>query len=172
MDLSRPEALIKRLDSYWRMEAINIGLVPIMGLIIAWPHRLIEAAVVSTALIACCLTLRVGAGYWRAVCENLRDPQWSMAATLDMAMRWRPYCLAAAIFSAAVSVTAIAQLGLTRQTGVAALFTVLALLEYVNYYHRQLQNFDHGPTFGRFLRSRSFPRAHLAKALENYQKCR
>ena len=56
--------------------------------------------------------------------------------------------------------------GVSGASAGALALSILAVLEYINYYHVQLQNFDHGPTWRRFLRRRSFPRAHMAKDLE------
>lgn len=140
----------------------------------AWvrPAHLLPAAVLAFALIACCSTLLVGAAYWRAVWRRLAGDRSALHAALDTAWRWWPLCRWTAIVSMVVSVSAILSLGPSAATITALGFSLLAALEYVNYYHVQLQNFDHGPTFRRFLKRRAFPRAHLARDLELWRKRR
>jgi ferric-dicitrate binding protein FerR (iron transport regulator) len=52
----------------------------------------------------------------------------------------------------------------------AAGLSVLALLEYVNYYHRQLQVIDNKADFQRLLSTGRFKRARLARALATYRQ--
>ena len=54
----------------------------------------------------------------------------------------------------------------------ALLFTVLATLEYINYYHRQLQHFDHQEDFKRLLAGKGLRKSHLARALATWRKSR
>jgi hypothetical protein len=140
----------------------------------AWvrPSSLVTASVLALALVACCSTLLVGGAYWRAVWLRLEGDRSAMRGALQMAERWKPLCCWATILSAAVSLWTILSIGAGRATVTALGFSILAALEYVNYYHVQLQNFDHGPTFRRFLKRRAFPRAHLARDLEILRKNR
>ena len=47
---------------------------------------------------------------------------------------------------------------------------VLAVLEYVNYYHRQLQHFDNREDFRRLLAGKGFRKSWLARDLEALSK--
>jgi hypothetical protein len=47
---------------------------------------------------------------------------------------------------------------------------VLAILEYINYYHYQLQHFDHAADFARLLSGRGFRRSHLSKAIAAWKR--
>ena len=49
---------------------------------------------------------------------------------------------------------------------VATACAVLAVLEYVNYYHRQLQHFDSREDFRRLLSGKGFRKSWLARDLE------
>ena len=49
---------------------------------------------------------------------------------------------------------------------VATACAVLAVLEYVNYYHRQLQHFDSREDFRRLLTGKGFRKSWLARDLE------
>ena len=51
---------------------------------------------------------------------------------------------------------------------VALAAAVLAALEYVNYYHRQLQHFDNFADIKRLLTGRGFRRSQMARDLERY----
>ncbi|MEN9392769.1 MAG: hypothetical protein RLZZ104_1112, partial [Pseudomonadota bacterium] len=43
---------------------------------------------------------------------------------------------------------------------------VLAVLEYINYYHRQLQHFDNGEDFQRLLAGKGFRKSWMARDIE------
>ena len=166
----RADSLSRRLGSYWKMERACAFIFPPLAFAWGRPDSLIAASVLTLALVACCSLLWVGASYWRAVWVMLAPGETSMDATLSMAQRWKPFCLAATILSLSVSIANIQSTGASRSAIVALGFSVLAVLEYINYYHVQLQNFDHGPTFRRFLARRTFPPAHLAKDLKAFRE--
>lgn len=52
----------------------------------------------------------------------------------------------------------------------ASLYFLLAVLEYVNYYHVQLQHFDHSEDFKRLMSGNSFRQSHLAKGIAAWQR--
>ncbi len=52
--------------------------------------------------------------------------------------------------------------------GVATFSTLMAVLEYVNYYHRQLQHFDHSEDFKRLLSGNGLRPSQMAKDLKLY----
>lgn len=54
----------------------------------------------------------------------------------------------------------------------AAILTLLAALEYVNYYHRQLQHFDRSSDFKRLITGGGFRRSHMARNLTAYRRVR
>jgi len=166
---SRADHLSRRFGSYWKMERACAFIFPPLAFAWAKPESLIAASVLALALVASCSLLWVGAAYWRAIWARFELGQTSIDATLSMAQRWKPFCCVATILSLAVSTANIVWAGPGVASFVAMGFSVLAVLEYVNYYHVQLQNFDHGPTFRRFLTRGTFPRAHLAKDLESFR---
>lgn len=154
------------------MERACVFIFPPLAFAWVRPRSVIAASVLALALVACCSILWVGAAYWRAVWARLGQGRPSMDATLSMAQRWKPFCGGATILSLTVSISNILGAGTSIASAVALGFSVLAVLEYINYYHIQLQNFDHGPTFRRFRTRRTFPRAHLAKDLKSFQERR
>ena len=46
---------------------------------------------------------------------------------------------------------------------------LLAALEYINYYHRQLQHFDNAADFKRLMSGRGFRRSQMAADLERFR---
>jgi hypothetical protein len=60
--------------------------------------------------------------------------------------------------------------GWSRSNLGAGVLTLLAGLEYVNYYHRQLQHFDRLSAFKRLVTTGRLPRAHLARDLATYRR--
>jgi hypothetical protein len=147
------------------MERTCALIFPPLGFAVAPPATLLSAFALSCSLIACCSILWIGAEYWRAVWKRLNGESHSMKVALGLAERWRHWTLGFTIFSAAVCAFAIDAEGLRAASVAALLFSVLAALEYVNYFHVQLQNFDHWPTFSRFAARLTFERSHLAQEL-------
>jgi hypothetical protein len=162
--------LSRRLGPYWKMERGCAFLFPPLAFALVRPGSWAAASVLALSLAACCATLLVGAAYWRALWARLEQGRPSMDAALSMAQRWKPYCCGLMIVSLIISVANIAWTGANVASLTALGFSILAVLEYINYYHVQLQNFDHGPTFRRFLTRRTFPEAHLAKDLRAFRE--
>ena len=162
----RSASLSDRLGPYWKMEQGCALVFPPLAFGLTRPTSLISITVLALALIACCSTLWVGGAYWRAVWTRLQGGRASMPGALRMAARWKVPGLVVTAISMIVSSLNIGFQGVSSASLGAWGLSLLAVLEYINYYHFQLQNFDHGPTWRRFLRRRAFPRAHMAKDLE------
>ncbi|MEL7498867.1 MAG: hypothetical protein AAFN77_14765 [Planctomycetota bacterium] len=63
--------------------------------------------------------------------------------------------------------------GISRNTidrTVARLATLLSVLEYINYYHIQLQHFDHLPDLDRLLKGRGFRRSKMSNDLRRHRE--
>lgn len=166
MNRNRSASLSDRLGPYWKMEQGCALMFPPLAFGLTRPTDPISITVLALALIACCSTLWVGGAYWRAVWARLQGGPASMSRALSMAARWKAPGLAVTAISMIASSLAIGFRGVSGASAGALALSILAVLEYVNYYHVQLQNFDHGPTLRRFLQRRTFPRAHMAKDLE------
>ncbi|MDQ3080564.1 MAG: hypothetical protein M3R03_11290 [Pseudomonadota bacterium] len=65
----------------------------------------------------------------------------------------------------AATLTALSLNGWTAGVIAAELLTLLAGLEYVNYYHRQLQHFDNLADLKRLFSGRGFKPSHMARSL-------
>jgi hypothetical protein len=85
-------------------------------------------------------------------------------------MRWPAIglCVAAAVANGAEWISGNA--GLSAQFVAPAVLLLLAVLEYINYYHVQLQHFDHAPDWQRLVSGRGFRRSHLAREIERWKR--
>jgi hypothetical protein len=65
---------------------------------------------------------------------------------------------------------ALGERGFTWPLAAAAVLNLLAVLEYANYYHRQIQHFDRWSDFKRLVTTRRLRRSHMSRALEAHRK--
>lgn len=160
--------LLRRLKPYYRMEAANVVFVPAFACVavLAGGSGSISPAMV-TAMAAASFLLVVGAITWKTVVDGLEGNPGT-------ARRWLPRLAAARWPAMGLILLALVLTGeeahrtLPGWTGslvAAALLLVLAVLEYINYYHYQLQHFDHAADFARLLSGRGFRRSHLSRAI-------
>lgn len=165
------QRLQKRLSSYWKMEVANALLVPgFMVIACLYTGQAIGVGL-ALACVPMCGLLIVGGLYWRAKLLQMEGRDEPLDYVLGLARQWRLPLLATTC-SACVLAVGVWFTDLAASTGERWSITiaaVLAALEYVNYYHRQLQNFDHWPDFKRFLATRSFPVAWMARDLERFE---
>ena len=166
-------ALVRRLRSYWKIEAANIVLAPVIGttMVVAahdavdWPLVLAMGAASSLLVIG---TIALRAHYQTVVGDT-----GAMSRVLPLLAR----CQLLAIIACAVGIAgAVVQhlrdAAWTPSVIAAWVFSMLAVLEYINYYHVQLQHFDHGPDWARLLAGKGFRASHLGRALKRYRKNR
>ncbi|WP_379553482.1 hypothetical protein [Qipengyuania sp. DGS5-3] len=159
------DALIKRLTSYWKMEAGNVVLVPAIMLFLASGKVGIAAFVAIMPMMA---LLAVGAWYWRAKLHQIErgispDKTIMKIATLNM-----PLAIASLVaVSACITAWLVPGLAVgTADRWVATAAAILAVLEYINYYHRQLQHFDHLADWKRLLSGGGFRKSQLRQDID------
>ncbi len=162
----------RRLDGYWKMEGACALIFPPLALLLATPADAVELGVLALALLACCAMLVVGTLYWRAALHRAQGEAGAMRALMPWAARLQGPTLALGAAALAAAIWLAASRAMDRATGAAIGFAVLAALEYVNYYHVQLQNFDHWPDFRRFVAERRFRRSHMADDLRHHRRRR
>jgi hypothetical protein len=158
-------ALIKRLGPYWKMEAGNAVLLPALMVYfskgsIGW--------VSATATLPMIIMLVVGAVYWRAKLFQLRQRDYDIRPTLDKIAAVQVPVLVLTSVGSVVAVTGwlIPGMAISYADNVcASIAAILAILEYVNYYHRQLQHFDNIADFRRLTRGRGFRASQMANDL-------
>jgi hypothetical protein len=161
----------RAFGNYAAMEGINVLLVPGAVLLLTWPDSLAEWSALAAASVATGLFLVVGTLFWRGVhrrlCHGDRSAMRQAVAFADKAER--PGLVLTALASATTG-WALSVEGLSGAVIGAAALTLLALLEWINYYRRQLQHFDNGADFKRLLSGQGFKRAHMARELEAYRR--
>jgi hypothetical protein len=164
--------LLKRLRGYWKIERLNIFLLPTVAVLVV---KLSFQAALTPAFL-----LSLFATSWMLIIGTiaLRKLLKTLEGDASYGRFWLPYLSWAQIPSVIILIfTAVLTIvesyrtfaDLTAAQHAAMLFTVLAWLEYVNFYHRQLQHFDHGPDIRRFLAGQGFRRSHLSRALQKWR---
>lgn len=162
-----------RLSSYWRLEALNVVIVPgVAALVVISADDRLSAPLIL-AMVAVSALLVVGALAWRMELAGLRRERDFAPAVLPWLALAQTPALALALLSMIGAVYERVGDGAWTPSSIAtAALATLAVLEYVNYYMVQLQHFDHAADFARLLKGRGFRRAHLAKALSSYRSQR
>ena len=135
-----PAKSLRNFRSYAAMEALNIVLVPGAALLLAPPGNWAEILAMGLAMAACSGFLLVGAAYWAGLDQRLTSSNRSVL-TKALALADRLEIPLLLITGAALPMLAFAiyKGGWSWSVTGAAILTLLAALEYVNYYHRQLQ---------------------------------
>ncbi|MEM9133452.1 MAG: hypothetical protein AAGA59_16745 [Actinomycetota bacterium] len=168
-----PATLIARLRYYWVVELANAVVVPV-GVIafgLYWGAQ--PGILTALAVPANVLLLIIGGLYWRAKLHRLTIGPATLDRLLPALDRLQRPSQALTGLAVAAATVAWVIPSVARGTGdrvLATIFAVLAALEYVNYYHRQLQHFDHGPDFRRLLAGRGLRRSQLARDLARWRR--
>ena len=168
--MAAPRKLPRRFGANAKMEAANALLVPGLALWFGWPRNPWDALALALAILACAGLLVVGAFYWHGLDRRLTGKG---KGRHDQALRFadraeRP-ALLATIAATVATVIAAALNGLTGSLIAAAVLSLLAALEYVNYYHRQMQHFDNRSDFVRLLTGRGARPSHMARDLAAFR---
>lgn len=157
--------LLARLEPYWKMEAANAVCIPMVILLLSEARLGWISLVPMAAMI---LMLIIGAAYWRGKVRHLQGASQDWDGLLDMIGRARVPALILTIVGCAAAAAGWIDSSLARGTAdrvTASGCAILALLEYVNYYHRQLQHFDNRADFKRMLAGKGFRRSWMARDL-------
>lgn len=164
-----PAAVRRRLDGYWKMELANVALVPTFCVWLAAEAGSPVSWLAAGCLVPTCGLLAVGGVYWRAKARAAGGDRSALPAALRLARACRVPLLILTAAAAGASAADLAGAPLSAGTGdavAAAVAAVLAVSEYVNYYHRQLQHFDNAADFRRLMRGEGFRVAHLRADLD------
>ncbi len=171
--MSKQADLEKRLSSYWKMEIANAPLLPVAMIYLA---MLFDSSVGVLSLITfvpmVCL-LVIGGLYWRAKLLRMKGQPHALGFTMRLAhLAQIPMLLLTSISSGLVALH-WANPSLSAGLGdriVATVATLLAALEYVNYYHRQLQHLDHKDDLKRFLSGQGFRPSQMNGDLKKWRR--
>ena len=157
--------LLRRLRSYWRIEAANVVLMPALMLFIAraqvgWPAL--------TAMLPMSGMLVAGTIYLWAKYRQVAFGAPIASALRQVAAVQLPLLLAT-LAAAVLCAWCWIDPGLTRglaERWVVTAAALLAALEYINYYHRQLQHFDNAGDWQRLLSGRGFRVSPMRRDLQ------
>lgn len=164
--------LRKRLSSYWKMEMGNAVFVPaFMVLSCHWLDQSVSWWL-TLALVPMCALLVVGGLYWRAKLHQLEGRPETLGALLPVISKLQMPLAALSLLALAVCALGwLAGLGASMGDRISiTVAAVLAALEYANYYHRQLQHFDHWPDFKRLISGHGFAPAQMANDLQRFRR--
>lgn len=171
--MSRRRRAPRNFRVYGAMEAGNILLLPALALFFAPPHLPAEMLATALAIAAASGFLLVGTFYWRALDQRItRSDYKSLIRAVAFADRVEKPFLVLTASSALWLMLTLWLYGWSSALIAAALLTLLAGLEYVNYYHLQLQNFDRWSDFRRLFLTGRLRRSHLSRALATKRKGR
>ncbi|MCR9079385.1 MAG: hypothetical protein NXH78_09830 [Hyphomonadaceae bacterium] len=163
-------SLKRRLSGYWKMEAGNVVLLPVILLMVA---RWTPSWVTLVSFIPMMLLLLIGAYYWRAKLKQLEDRSYDLSGAMRVISVSQGLALILTLVAGGAVLYAWTRPDIFNSgwdQGVATFAALLALLEYVNYYHRQLQHFDHGPDFKRLLSGNGLRPSQMARDLKTYRR--
>ena len=137
----------RRLTTYWKIEAGNAVFIPALAVyLVLRSGGTISAALVLSGL-ACSFLLVIGTIVLHMMLRQARGDRLGIE-WVDAGPR------------------------LSTQLVAPAVLLLLAVLEYVNYYHVQLQHFDHAPDWQRLVSGRGFRRSHLAREIDRWERAR
>jgi hypothetical protein len=158
--------LLKRLDPYWKMEAANVLFVPAF---LIWLSDWRLSWITLAPMVAIMLLLVIGTLYWRGKVRQLRGDGGDFSVLLRRISSWRQPALALTLcgcVSAMLGWLVPSWSAGLADRNIATGCAVLAVLEYINYYHRQLQHFDNRDDFQRLLAGKGFRKSWLARDIE------
>lgn len=125
----------------------------------------------AICLVPMCALLILGGLYWRAKLHQLEGRSDVLKRVLGQAVKWRLALLAITALALVLAVAGwFTDLAISAgERWAMAVAAVLAGSEYINYYHRQLQHFDHWPDFQRLITGRGFQPSQMARDLDRFQ---
>lgn len=169
--MTAESAAARRLRNYWKLEAANAVLVPLVALYLVRNSGgavtvplLLSIAAFSFLLGIGALTLRM---MYRSACGRA-DATGVLPVLIGL--RWPAIglCVAAAV---AVGIEWVNDGPVLSARFVATnILFLLAVIEYVNFYHVQIQHFDHAADWKRLVSGRGFRRSYLARAIERHRR--
>ncbi|ANU07814.1 hypothetical protein [Paraurantiacibacter namhicola] len=170
--MTAQSALHDRLSGYWKLELGNATLVPATILLLAWSFDGRLGWLTAASFVPMIWLLLLGGFYWRGKLLSLRGDDAPLCRALAHADRFQ-LPIAAASFGAllaAITSWIVDGIGVsTWDRGAATASAILAVLEYINYYHRQLQHFDHVADWKRLMGGKGFRPSQMSRDLARYR---
>ncbi len=170
--MSTRRKIENRLSSYWKMELGNVIIVPVAMIVLAHMAGSPVGWVSYFAMIPMCGLLLVGGLYWRGKHAQLRKNASALDSALKLANWAQMPLLILTLLACMFAALAWGPFPFAVGTGdriVATIAAILAALEYINYYHRQVQHFDHMADFKRLLKGRGFRPSQMNQDLKAWR---
>ncbi|UOR14699.1 hypothetical protein [Qipengyuania aquimaris] len=166
MDISTKRTKLRdRLSGYWRMEVGNAVIIPLAVLFVAKMSESPLGLLTWLSFLPMCALLLLGGLYWRGKLRSLDGDARPLDTSLAIADKSQLALGFASVLALLAALCAWVWPWLSVSLGdriAATICSLLAVLEYVNYYHRQLQHFDHAADFRRLIAGQGFRRAQMA----------
>lgn len=154
------------------MEVANVLIVPLSMIAITLMIGSRLGWLSYFAMLPMCGLLLVGGLYWRGKMKQLGGQKGALRSILSVADRLDiPLALSSAMALLLAIVSWLhPMLSVSFADRVSAtIAATLAVLEYINYYHRQLQHFDHSADFKRLISGDGFRPAQMVVDLARYR---
>jgi hypothetical protein len=164
--------LKRRLNMYWQVEAFNAVIVVPAAIFVCYYWGSSIGPVGILCMLPTAALLVVGALYWRGKYRRLFGEKQPLEKSLQFAHQLQKPLLIACVIGSLLCIAGWLIHGISVSLGdrwVATFGAVMAILEYINYYHRQLQHFDHLPDFIRLLTGKGFRPAQMAVDLRDWR---
>ncbi len=163
-------ALKQRLSSYWQLEAFNALLLPVTGIIILSVADEKPDLASIASMVATVVMLLIGAAYWHAKLGLLLGMTKYHERTVRLLRHAKLPSGLLIIGSVALSTQSYVNPATPLVSKAATvIFTIIAILEFINYYFVQLQHFDNLADFKRLISGKGFRRSHLARAIARHR---
>lgn len=171
--MNKHARLEKRLSSYWKMEVANAALLPAVMVYFATFFKSSIGPLSLITFIPMVCLLIIGGLYWRAKLSFIKGRVGPLKRVIKVANYAQIPMLILTAFS--IIFVTLSWANSTLHTGlgdriVATIATTLAALEYINYYHRQLQHFDHAEDIRRLMTGRGFRPSQMSVDLKKWRR--
>lgn len=170
--MSATGRVARRLSWYWQVELANAAIVPAFVLIAVLANGGKASWPVLVTLVPVIGLLVIGGLYWRGKLHEIGGDGRALGRVLVLADRVQSPLLGLTGLALVLGIgDFIMPLGASTPANRWAALgaSLLALAEYVNYYHRQLQHFDNWPDFHRLMTGRGFRPARMAVDLAQWR---
>ena len=166
------EKLRRRLSQYWKLELANVVFVPAAVTYLAYATGGGLGPLTWLVFLPMCGLLLVGGLYWRGKLHALEGRPGNLQSSLALADKLDKPLLAGSTLAVGFAAASWIYPSISASFAdrlAACVCAALAGLEYVNYYRRQLQHFDHAADFKRLLAGKGFRAAQMAVDLARYR---
>lgn len=165
----------RRLAWYWQVEVANAAVLPALVVLMTLAYGDGPGWATLVTLPPVIGLLVIGGLYWRGKLHAMQAEGGALDTVLALADRMQRPLLVLTALALVIGIGGFVFPipGSDAANRWAALIaSLLALAEYVNYYHRQLQHFDNWPDFQHLITGKGFRPAKMAVDLAVWRAAR